>query len=368
MPKSPDAFRTISEVADWLGVQAHVLRFWESKFAQVKPIKRAGGRRYYRPADMLLLGGIKKLLHDDGLTIKGAQKILREQGISHVCDLSQALDDLTMAVLEGAPVEDQTAEPKHVSRQAEPEAAQAALDGEIMDDDADESDWRSSDLDAEEIDFEAAAEEEESADEELAAEYAAQGTEAEAPDEPVKAPAAAKVPERATISQVELNFSDPEEEPQTAVEEPEDSLPDFLRKPLNEVAQEAEKPEEIAQDPAPSVEAAEADAPLVEDNAAETEAAQAAQEAEAEPDMVMPAFSARPRQSSPPPEPRKPRIIDLPPLPDAADLPAFPAALSALARKPKIDAEQAHALRPLLARLIRHRASLSSPRKDVRKD
>ena len=61
MSKSPDAFRTISEVADWLGVQAHVLRFWESRFTQVKPVKRAGGRRYYRPNDMRLLGGIKKL-------------------------------------------------------------------------------------------------------------------------------------------------------------------------------------------------------------------------------------------------------------------------------------------------------------------
>lgn len=100
MPKSPDAFRTISEVADWLGLQAHVLRFWESKFTHVKPVKRAGGRRYYRPADMLLLGGIKKLLHDDGLTIKGVQKILREKGVSHVADQSQALDDLTMAVIE----------------------------------------------------------------------------------------------------------------------------------------------------------------------------------------------------------------------------------------------------------------------------
>lgn len=92
MPKSPDAFRTISEVADWLGVQAHVLRFWESKFAQVKPVKRAGGRRYYRPADMQLLGGIKKLLHDDGLTIKGAQKIIREQGVAEVSLLSPPLD------------------------------------------------------------------------------------------------------------------------------------------------------------------------------------------------------------------------------------------------------------------------------------
>jgi len=97
MSKSPDAFRTISEVADWLGVQAHVLRFWESKFSQVKPVKRAGGRRYYRPADMLLLGGIKKLLHDDGLTIKGVQKMLREQGVAHISDLSQALEEPSSA-------------------------------------------------------------------------------------------------------------------------------------------------------------------------------------------------------------------------------------------------------------------------------
>ncbi|MEX0307871.1 MAG: MerR family transcriptional regulator [Ruegeria sp.] len=93
MSKSPDAFRTISEVADWLGVQAHVLRFWESRFSQVKPVKRAGGRRYYRPNDMRLLGGIKKLLHDDGITIKGVQRILREQGVAHVASLSPGLDE-----------------------------------------------------------------------------------------------------------------------------------------------------------------------------------------------------------------------------------------------------------------------------------
>jgi DNA-binding transcriptional MerR regulator len=100
MAKSPDAFRTISEVADWLGIQAHVLRFWESKFTQVKPIKRAGGRRYYRPSDMLLLGGIRQLLHEDGLTIKGVQKILREEGMSHVASLSQPLDELTQSQLD----------------------------------------------------------------------------------------------------------------------------------------------------------------------------------------------------------------------------------------------------------------------------
>ncbi|GAA6192188.1 MerR family transcriptional regulator [Phaeobacter sp. NW0010-22] len=98
MSKSRDAFRTISEVAEWLGIQAHVLRFWESKFSQVKPVKRAGGRRYYRPADMQLLGGIKKLLHDDGLTIKGVQKILRENGVAHVSALSQGLDEMAHTV------------------------------------------------------------------------------------------------------------------------------------------------------------------------------------------------------------------------------------------------------------------------------
>lgn len=91
MSKSADAFRTISEVADWLGVPAHVLRFWESKFTQVKPVKRAGGRRYYRPADMQILGGIRKLLHDDGMTIKGVQKLIREQGLATVAALSPPL-------------------------------------------------------------------------------------------------------------------------------------------------------------------------------------------------------------------------------------------------------------------------------------
>jgi DNA-binding transcriptional MerR regulator len=114
MAKSADAFRTISEVADWLGVQTHVLRFWESKFTQVKPVKRAGGRRYYRPADMQLLGGIQKLLHEDGLTIKGVQKILREKGMAHVSALSPAVDgsedDLPVALPEN--VETIEAEPQ----------------------------------------------------------------------------------------------------------------------------------------------------------------------------------------------------------------------------------------------------------------
>lgn len=92
MTKSPDAFRTISEVAEWLAVPTHVLRFWESRFTQIKPTKRAGGRRYYRPSDMLLLGGIRHLLHEDGLTIRGVQKLLREEGIRHVAAFSRPLD------------------------------------------------------------------------------------------------------------------------------------------------------------------------------------------------------------------------------------------------------------------------------------
>ena len=84
MDKSPAAFRTISEVSETLDVPAHVLRFWESKFPAVKPVKRGGGRRYYRPEDVTLLVGIRELLYDDGLTIKGVQKIFREKGARHV--------------------------------------------------------------------------------------------------------------------------------------------------------------------------------------------------------------------------------------------------------------------------------------------
>jgi DNA-binding transcriptional MerR regulator len=80
MEKAPDAFRTISEVADELDIPQHVLRFWESRFAQIKPLKRAGGRRYYRPDDVDLLRGIKHLLYGEGYTIRGVQRILREQG------------------------------------------------------------------------------------------------------------------------------------------------------------------------------------------------------------------------------------------------------------------------------------------------
>jgi DNA-binding transcriptional MerR regulator len=84
MSKSAEAFRTIGEVAGELDVPKHVLRFWEGKFPHIRPMKRGGGRRYYRPEDMELLRGIRHLLHAEGYTIKGVQKILREHGIEQV--------------------------------------------------------------------------------------------------------------------------------------------------------------------------------------------------------------------------------------------------------------------------------------------
>ncbi|MFO1247713.1 MAG: MerR family transcriptional regulator [Alphaproteobacteria bacterium] len=87
--KSAEAFRTISEVAQELDVPQHVLRFWESRFVQIKPVKRAGGRRYYRPEDVDLLKGIRALLYSDGFTIKGVQKVLKERGHRHVADVGR---------------------------------------------------------------------------------------------------------------------------------------------------------------------------------------------------------------------------------------------------------------------------------------
>jgi DNA-binding transcriptional MerR regulator len=87
--KSPEAFRTISEVSTELDVPQHVLRFWEGRFTQIKPVKRAGGRRYYRPEDVDLLRGIRALLYHEGFTIKGVQKVLRDRGLRHVAELGR---------------------------------------------------------------------------------------------------------------------------------------------------------------------------------------------------------------------------------------------------------------------------------------
>jgi DNA-binding transcriptional MerR regulator len=89
LDKSPDAFRTISEAADELDLPQHVLRFWETRFSTIKPMKRGGGRRYYRPEDVLLLRGIRHLLYDQGFTIRGVQRILKDQGVRYVVAIGE---------------------------------------------------------------------------------------------------------------------------------------------------------------------------------------------------------------------------------------------------------------------------------------
>ncbi|MDP1618375.1 MerR family transcriptional regulator [Phenylobacterium sp.] len=88
MAKGPEAFRTISEAAEELDVPQHVLRFWETKFSFIRPMKRAGGRRFYRPQDIAVLQGVRRLLHDEGYTIKGVQKLHKDQGLRRLLDES----------------------------------------------------------------------------------------------------------------------------------------------------------------------------------------------------------------------------------------------------------------------------------------
>ncbi|WP_439925087.1 MerR family transcriptional regulator [Nitrobacter sp. JJSN] len=100
MDKAPDAFRTISEVAADLDVPQHVLRFWETRFAQIKPMKRSGGRRYYRPDDVDLLRGIRHLLYSEGYTIRGVQRILKEHGIKSVQGLTEGSSAAAFGAIE----------------------------------------------------------------------------------------------------------------------------------------------------------------------------------------------------------------------------------------------------------------------------
>ncbi len=93
--KSPEAFRTISEVSKDLSLPQHVLRFWETKFIQIKPIKRGGGRRYYRPEDVKLLRGIKSLLYKDGYTIRGVQKVIKEIGTKKILSREVSNEEMT---------------------------------------------------------------------------------------------------------------------------------------------------------------------------------------------------------------------------------------------------------------------------------
>jgi DNA-binding transcriptional MerR regulator len=98
--KGPEAFRTISEAADELSVPQHVLRFWETKFAFIRPMKRAGGRRFYRPSDIAVLRGVRHLLHDEGYTIKGVQRLHREEGLRRLISAGGEGADSAPAVAE----------------------------------------------------------------------------------------------------------------------------------------------------------------------------------------------------------------------------------------------------------------------------
>jgi DNA-binding transcriptional MerR regulator len=111
MDKSPDAFRTISEVAEDLDLPQHVLRFWETRFPQIKPMKRGGGRRYYRPEDVDLLNGIRHLLYDHGYTIKGVQKLLKTNGNKFVIAVGHG-DLASVEALAAATQEPAVAEPR----------------------------------------------------------------------------------------------------------------------------------------------------------------------------------------------------------------------------------------------------------------
>lgn len=137
MAKGPNAFRTISEAADELGVPQHVLRFWETKFSFIRPMKRAGGRRFYRPQDIAVLSGVRALLHAEGYTIKGVQKLHREQGLTHVIAAglgdngSASLDAAALTALDSPPPTDLADEARGrlVLTLGDLQAVKARLDG-----------------------------------------------------------------------------------------------------------------------------------------------------------------------------------------------------------------------------------------------
>jgi DNA-binding transcriptional MerR regulator len=300
MAKSPDAFRTISEVAEWLGVQAHVLRFWESKFSQVKPIKRAGGRRYYRPNDMLLLGGIKQLLHEDGLTIKGVQKVLREEGMSHVAALSPPLDEATLSqVAEAAPAPEAEAEPPPA-----PMIEGAEEERGIV------------------LNFDKREPREASPPPPAEAPAPVPPAAAPPPEPPAAAPDPEPTPEPAP------EMPRPPQAPESAPAEPpvagEAALPTFLRRPL-----EGAPP-------------AESDNPPAEESPAAESAAGTGE-------------SATPPAVTSPPKPR-PRRIDVGPLRTEDSFQADPGVLSAAYGLRRLGKDRAEALAPLLARLRSLRA------------
>jgi DNA-binding transcriptional MerR regulator len=338
MAKSADAFRTISEVAEWLSIQAHVLRFWESKFTQVKPVKRAGGRRYYRPGDMLLLGGIKKLLYEDGLTIKGVQKILREEGMSHVSQMSEPLDELTLSEIgDATPVVEKPAsklaqppeEPRGVVLSFENPSTEDAAQAETVEiiEDKTPAPSKAEPVDAQPASAEPepdAATAPETQQEETPAPESVEPLETKI-DAPVAKEAVQDTPPAQTAVSNDAETDTPAEEDTTA------ALPSFMRRATPEA-----EPRDAPTPPAPE---------------AETET------------LPEPQAEAQP-EPEPKPEPAapKPRQIDLPPLTPEAEITAEPGILTAIYRTRQITATQATDIAPLLARLTAHRDSMSASR------
>ncbi len=131
MAKGPNAFRTISEAAEELGVPQHVLRFWETKFTFISPMKRAGGRRFYRPQDIEVLAGVRRLLHDEGLTIKGVQKLHKDHGVRRLLAVGRGEATVEPGGSEAAPAGEISAEARDrlSLTLAELEAIKGRLDG-----------------------------------------------------------------------------------------------------------------------------------------------------------------------------------------------------------------------------------------------
>jgi len=383
MAKSPDAFRTISEVADWLGIQAHVLRFWESKFTQVKPIKRAGGRRYYRPADMMLLGGIKQLLHEDGLTIKGVQKILREEGMSHVAEMSPPLDELTLQQIgEDASALQQAEVPVTIAE--EPKGVVLNFEAKPADEDikntAEVADKEQVSIKGNVID-EAAASVEDTVAAAPAVEPAQPAAPPQpdapidaAPEQPAAAPAKPDAPVSSTPEVSDAAPASPDPTPEkpadpspaqtaayveTETAEPatEDAPEPESLKPTEEQTAAATIPDFLRRPLTPET-------PKASDNppAAKEPSAPVAEEAPQVPEPQATEHQPTPEPEAAPPAP-KPRIIDGPAITPEDQIEASPAVLSAAFRAKRLTPDQARLAAPLLQRLTALRDSMAASRR-----
>lgn len=354
MAKSADAFRTISEVAEWLGVQTHVLRFWESKFTQVKPVKRAGGRRYYRPSDMLLLGGIRKLLHDDGLTIKGVQKILREEGMAHVADLSPPLDAETDAQLDAdlaAPIHEDAAPPPIEADVLPFEAAQDPAPAHVATDEASDDD-----------DVAVLDEPEEAATDAplpsfLQTETPEAGTEASDTDDQAGLPYPPMVEDAPTQDGEQADAEAPALADDIADAAPEEQV-------LTPESDETDESEEA--------ELGSVETPTGDDSM---------EDAEAEPAATLPSFlsdyaeptntdeepvAAQAQDAEPDVATPKPRIVNVPDDADPETILVAPSALSKAAGLTHLSDAQRNMIRPLLAQLTALRDQMASNRREPR--